>query len=62
MLNDFRFVAQRLNSTQAFPSNELPTPAQLGIGITPDQSTGPTVLYLRHSGASSASARRVQQR
>ncbi len=44
VLNDFRAVAQRLNTTQAFPAKSLPTPAQLGIGVTPDQSTGPTIL------------------
>lgn len=44
VLNDFRFVAQRLHTTQAFPSQSLLTPAQLGIGITPDQPTGPTIL------------------
>ena len=50
-LNDFRFVAQRLNTTQDFPSTSLPTPADLGIGVTPDQSTGPTILTFYDSGA-----------
>jgi hypothetical protein len=51
VLNDFRFVAQRLNTTQAFPSTSLPTPAQLGVGVTPDQPTGPTILTFYDSGA-----------
>lgn len=50
LLNDVRVVAQRLNSTQAFPSTTLPTPAQLGIGITPDASTGPTILTFDDTG------------
>ena len=44
LLNDFRFVAQRLNQSQAFPNKTLATAAQLGIGITPDESTGPPIL------------------
>jgi outer membrane receptor protein involved in Fe transport len=51
ILNDARVVAQRLNTTQAFPLETLPTPAQLGIGITPDQATGPTILSFYDSGA-----------
>lgn len=51
VLNDFRFVAQRLNSRVDLPSTSLPTPAQLGIGVTPDQSTGPTILTFYDSGA-----------
>ena len=50
VLNDFRFVAQRFNATQAFPAKTLPTPGQLGIGITPDQSTGPTILTFDDTG------------
>ena len=40
-----RMVVQRLNSTNAIPVGSAPTPADLGIGVTPDQSTGPTRLY-----------------
>jgi hypothetical protein len=43
-LNDFRFSTQRNNNFQAVPGKKLPTPAELGIGITPDESTGPTIL------------------
>ncbi|HLK21480.1 MAG TPA: TonB-dependent receptor [Bryobacteraceae bacterium] len=45
MVNEFRFTAQRNNGRQAFPTTKLPTPAQLGVGITPDEATGPTRLY-----------------
>jgi len=51
VLNDFRAVAQRLVTSQAVPLTTLPTPAQLGVGITPDQATGPTTLTFDDSGA-----------
>lgn len=51
LLNDARAVAQRLNNTQAFPSTKLATPQELGIGITPDQATGPSILSFDDSGA-----------
>lgn len=41
MVNVVRYTAQRIRSTQAFPAATLPTPAALGIGTTPDESTGP---------------------
>ena len=44
LINDFRFNAQRNNSLQSVPAVKAPTPAELGIGITPDQATGPTIL------------------
>ena len=44
LVNEVRVTAQRLNHTQAIPARTLPTPADLGIGITPDQPTGPTRL------------------
>ncbi|MCU1256180.1 MAG: TonB-dependent receptor [Candidatus Angelobacter sp.] len=44
LLNEFHFTMQRNAQDQAVPSNNLPTPAQLGVGVTPDQSTGPTRL------------------
>lgn len=43
-INDFRFTAQRNNATQAIPGRDLPTASQLGIGITPDNPTGPPRL------------------
>jgi hypothetical protein len=44
MLNDFRFTAQRANRLQAKPATKLPTAADLGVGITPDDPTGPPRL------------------
>src|SRR6266704_1306338 len=44
LLNDFRFAAQRNNNFQSVPGKKLPTPSELGIGITPDEATGPTIL------------------
>ncbi len=44
LLNDFRFTAQRSNGVQAKPGRQLPTASQLGIGITPDNPTGPPRL------------------
>jgi hypothetical protein len=50
VLNEFRFVAQRLKTNRGVPTQPLPTPADLGVGITPDQATGPTVLYFPNTG------------
>jgi hypothetical protein len=44
LINDFRFNAQRNNSLQSVPGANLPTPQQLGVGITPDDPTGPPIL------------------
>ncbi|MGB9487109.1 MAG: TonB-dependent receptor [Terriglobia bacterium] len=44
LLNEARLTAQRMNIAQAFPATTLPTPGQLGIGTTPDQSTGPALI------------------
>src|SRR2546423_10441438 len=49
VLNVARFTAQRIRTTQAFPATQLPKAADLGIGITPDESTGPPRIFL--SGA-----------
>ena len=46
LLNEFRFTAQRNNNFQAAPANKLPTASQLGIGITPDNPTGPPRVEL----------------
>ena len=45
LLNELRIVGQRLQTTQGFAVGPQVTPGQLGIGITPDQSTGPTRLF-----------------
>ncbi|HLJ49287.1 MAG TPA: carboxypeptidase regulatory-like domain-containing protein [Bryobacteraceae bacterium] len=44
VLNEFRFTAQRNAGLQAVPASTLPTPAQLGMAITPDDPTGPPLL------------------
>jgi outer membrane receptor protein involved in Fe transport len=44
LINDFRFTAQRDNQIQAVPTRRLPTAAELGIGVTPDNPTGPPRL------------------
>ena len=44
LLNEFRFTTQRRNGLQADPAVKAPTPAQLGIGVTPDNPTGPPRL------------------
>ncbi len=42
LLNVFRFNTQRINTEQAIPGLKLPTPSALGIGVTPDNPSGPT--------------------
>ncbi|HEY6349247.1 MAG TPA: TonB-dependent receptor [Candidatus Angelobacter sp.] len=44
LLNEFRFTLQRNVGRNAVPAASAPTPAQLSVGVTPDQSTGPTRL------------------
>ena len=44
LFNEFRATAQRFNNLQYAPATKLPTPGALGIGITPDDPTGPTLL------------------
>ena len=51
LLNEFRFTAQRNNNFQQGPAAKLPTASQLGIGITPDNPTGPPSIDL-NSGLS----------
>jgi outer membrane receptor protein involved in Fe transport len=45
LLNEVRFTAQRINHLQAAPVGKKPTPADLGIQITPDNPTGPPLLF-----------------
>jgi hypothetical protein len=40
-VNELRLFVQRNNILQSKPASSLPTAADLGIGITPDQPTGP---------------------
>jgi Carboxypeptidase regulatory-like domain/TonB-dependent Receptor Plug Domain/TonB dependent receptor len=44
LLNEFRFTLQRNVGKQAVPAVAAPTPSALGVGVTPDQATGPTRL------------------
>jgi Carboxypeptidase regulatory-like domain/TonB-dependent Receptor Plug Domain len=44
MVNEFRLFVQRNNQLQSKPATALPTASQLGIGIAPDQPTGPPNL------------------
>jgi carboxypeptidase family protein/TonB-dependent receptor-like protein len=44
LLSEFHFTLQRNAQKQSVPAAVLPTPAQLGVGVTPDISTGPTRL------------------
>ena len=44
MINEFRFTAQRNNGLQSAPASTAPTASQLGVGITPDNPTGPPNL------------------
>jgi outer membrane receptor protein involved in Fe transport len=43
-VNEFRFTAQRNRGIQSVPGVELPKAKDLGIGITPDEPTGPPLL------------------
>jgi Carboxypeptidase regulatory-like domain/TonB-dependent Receptor Plug Domain len=45
LLNEFHFVTHRSNYLQDVPTTHLPTGPSLGIGITPDLSTGPTNIF-----------------
>jgi hypothetical protein len=46
LLNVARVTAQRIRTTQAVPASKTPKAADLGIGITPDESTGPPRIVL----------------
>src|SRR5580658_7548878 len=50
LLNELRVTAQRLDHTQAVPANKQPDAAQLGIDITPDQNTGPPIMFFDATG------------
>lgn len=44
LVNDFRFTAQRSNDLTGVPSTNQPKATDLGIGVSPDVSTGPPRL------------------
>ncbi len=50
LVNELRITAQRDNSKTYQPVGSAPTPNQLGINITSDQPTGPSILLLQGSG------------
>ena len=50
LLNELRVTAQRLDHTQAVPAAKQPAAAALGINITPDQNTGPPIMYFDGTG------------
>jgi len=50
MVNEFRFSAQRNDIRQDFPGSKLPTDSALGVGLTPDQQTGPPILCFYDDG------------
>ena len=50
IINVARFTAQRNNTKQNYPIGSLPGPSQLGIGVTPDLTDGPTIINLEGSG------------
>ncbi len=51
LINEFHFTVQHDENKLNFPAAKLPGPAQLGINITPDSTTGPTQLLFDQSGA-----------
>jgi hypothetical protein len=44
LLNEFRFTTQRRHQNQAVPVGKQPTASELGVGVTPDNPTGPPRL------------------
>src|SRR5580658_3080630 len=50
MVNEFRFSAQRNDIRQDYPGSKLPTASELGVGLTPDQPTGPPILCFYDDG------------
>jgi hypothetical protein len=44
LLNEVRFTTQRYNETQSEPLTKLGAPSDFGVGVTPDQATGPTIM------------------
>jgi hypothetical protein len=45
VVNEFRGFTQRSSSAQGLPVGKLPTAAELGIGVTPDNPTGPPNMW-----------------
>lgn len=51
LLNEFHITAQRDSNRLNVPSSTQPGPSDLGVLITPDQTTGPSQILLNISGA-----------
>jgi hypothetical protein len=49
LVNEFRLYIQRNNNLQDETAAKLPTAAELGIGTTPDNSTGPPNIFFDNS-------------
>ena len=45
LVNEFRATAQRNALSNSQPASTLPNPGALGFGITPDNPTGPPILF-----------------
>ncbi|MBX9602920.1 MAG: TonB-dependent receptor [Bryobacteraceae bacterium] len=52
LINDFRFTVQRSVTNQQIPAREAPTPQQLGVNVTPDRASGPSILFFDNTGLS----------
>lgn len=50
LFNEARMTAVRSTPTQSVPTSTLPGPAALGIAITPDLVTGPSILQFDQTG------------
>ncbi len=52
LLNELRVTAQRNNLQSYQPAGTRPTASELGVGVTPDQPTGPPLLSFNGSSLS----------
>ncbi|HTQ56621.1 MAG TPA: TonB-dependent receptor [Bryobacteraceae bacterium] len=50
LLNELRITAQRFDHSQDIPANSQPKASDLGINITPDQNTGPPIMFFDGTG------------
>ncbi len=50
LFNEFRVTAVRSTPEQDVPTEKLPSPSSLGIAITPDLTSGPSILSFSQSG------------
>lgn len=52
LFNELRATAVRSTPDERVPTSSLPSPSSLGIQITPDLTTGPSLLYFNETGLS----------